>query len=290
MIVTNARSTTGISARVTPTSPTSSGTIQVGANDETSRFTDADVIYSVRALLALADDELILDLFTGDPDGSTAWVAGTAQVETATAAGTISGSGNATVVVTAAGVAGSPVTVSLPVLNGDTASVWAGKVRTALAANTAIGALYTVGGATTAIILTRKTIRSIVTPAETVLFYAANDSTLNISLDNGTCTGITTEATSANTTAGVATSGVKIYGADVDFEGNAIPAIDKIKSYLVDCSLGSLTYSDGGEFAGLIIPGKELKEFELTSNELLDVTYTAAEVSDITITVLGVAQ
>lgn len=124
---------------------------------------------------------------------TTAGVAPVAQVETATAAGSITGSGNATVVVTAAGMTGSPKTISVAVLNGDTAAQWADKVRTALAADSAVAALFTVGGSTTAITLTRTS------PAG-----VANDATLNISLDNGTCTGITTAATSANTTAGVA--------------------------------------------------------------------------------------
>lgn len=115
---------------------------------------------------------------------------GVFQVETATAAGTVSGSGNAAVVVTAAGMTGSPITLSVAVTSGDTAAVWAGKVRTALAANATIAAFFTVSGATTAIILTRTQ-------------SAANDATLNISLDNDTSTGITTAATSANTTAGV---------------------------------------------------------------------------------------
>lgn len=116
---------------------------------------------------------------------------GTAQVETATAAGTISGSGNASVTVTGAGITGSPKTISVAVVNGDTAATWAGKVRTALAADAAVTALYTVGGSSTTITLTRTV-------------AAANDATLNIALANGTCTGITTAATSANTTAGVA--------------------------------------------------------------------------------------
>lgn len=124
---------------------------------------------------------------------TTAGVAPVAQVETATAAGSITGSGNATVVVTAAGMTGSPKTISVAVLNGDTAAQWADKVRTALAADSAVAALFTVGGSTTAITLTRNS------PAG-----VGNDATLNISLDNGTCTGITTAATSANTTAGVA--------------------------------------------------------------------------------------
>jgi hypothetical protein len=115
---------------------------------------------------------------------------GTAQQETATAAGTITGSGNATVVVTAAGLTGSPNTVSVPVTSGDTAAVWADKVRVALRNHLVISNFFAVSGTGTAIILTARV-------------RAANDSTLNISLDNGTSTGITTAGTSANTTAGV---------------------------------------------------------------------------------------
>lgn len=118
-------------------------------------------------------------------------ISGVAQVETATVAGTVTGSGNATVVVTAAGMTGSPKTISVAVLNGDTAAVVAGKIRAALAADTAVTAMFQVSGATTAVVLTRTAL-------------AANDGTLNISVDNGTCTGLTTAATSANTTAGAA--------------------------------------------------------------------------------------
>lgn len=116
-------------------------------------------------------------------------IIGTAQVETATAAGTISGSGNATVIVTAFGMPGSPRTVSVAVTASDTAAVWAGKVRTALTIDPIVGYFFTISGASTSIVLTAKYIR-------------ANDTTMNISLDNGTCTGITPAPTSANTTAG----------------------------------------------------------------------------------------
>lgn len=118
-------------------------------------------------------------------------VSGVAQVETATAAGTVSGDGNAAVVITAAGMSGSPITLAVAVLNGDTPTVWAEKVRAAMRADSRITALFYIGGSTTAISLTRLT-------------KAANDGTLNISLATGTATGITTAATSANTTAGVA--------------------------------------------------------------------------------------
>ncbi len=115
---------------------------------------------------------------------------GVAQVETATVVGTITGSGSATVIVTAAGMTGTPKTISVAVLAGDTASQVAGKIRTALGLDAAVIALFTVGGTGATVTLTRA-------------IPAANDGTLNISVDNGTCTGLTAVGTSANTTAGV---------------------------------------------------------------------------------------
>jgi hypothetical protein len=115
---------------------------------------------------------------------------GTQQVETATAVGTITLTGNAKATITSALIAGGSKVVIFGVTNADTASVWAGKCRTALANDPVVGDLYIVSGATTAIILTAR-------------HTAPNDTTLNIALDNDTCTGITPAPTSANTTAGV---------------------------------------------------------------------------------------
>jgi phage tail sheath gpL-like len=115
------------------------------------------------------------------------------QVETATAVGTIAGTGNATVVVTAFQMNNSPKTISVAVTSGDTAATWAGKVRTALAADVDVSAWFTVSGAGASIVLTTKT---------AAVF--GNDPTMNVSLANGTSTGITAAPTSANTTAGVA--------------------------------------------------------------------------------------
>jgi hypothetical protein len=114
---------------------------------------------------------------------------GIKQVETATIVGTITGDGDASVTVTAAGMTGSPKTLLVPVLNGDTASVVAGKIRTALSADVDVIALFTVGGTGAAVSLTK-------------LIAADNDSTLNIAYTNGTCTGLTPNATSANTVEG----------------------------------------------------------------------------------------
>jgi len=114
---------------------------------------------------------------------------GTKQVETATIVGTVTGSGDAEVVVTAAGLAGSPITLSGPVLDMDTATQVATKIRTALNANSDIAAFFTVGGSGTLITLTAKT-------------EAANDSTMNLAYDNDTCAGLTGDSTSTDTTPG----------------------------------------------------------------------------------------
>lgn len=126
--------------------------------------------------------------------GSGTWANGTKQVTTATAAGTVTGSGNASVVVTAAALTGSPKTYSVPVVSGNTPALVAAAIATVLAADTVLSALYTVTnptGASTTIVLT-------------AVSGKANDSTLNVAIATGTATGITTAASSAATTAGVA--------------------------------------------------------------------------------------
>lgn len=115
---------------------------------------------------------------------------GVAQVETATVVGTITGAGNATFTITSALVTGSPLAVSVAVLVDDTATIVATKAAVALNANAAVSTHYTATSNGADLILTAKK-------------AAANDATLNIAFTNGTCTGLTPNATSANTTAGV---------------------------------------------------------------------------------------
>lgn len=115
---------------------------------------------------------------------------GVLQVETAVIVGTITLGGNMSVTVTAAGMTGSPKTLSVAVLLNDTASQVAAKVRTALGADVDVIALFTVGGTGADVSLT--TIES-----------RANDGTLNIAYTNDTCTGLTPDATSTHSTAGV---------------------------------------------------------------------------------------
>ena len=114
---------------------------------------------------------------------------GLAQIETATVVGAVTGSGNATVVVTAAGMTGTPITLSVAVLNGDTASTVGRKIKSAAALNVNIAAYFVVSNNGAATIWTRKA-------------AAANDTSMNISIANGSCSGLTSAPTSTNTQAG----------------------------------------------------------------------------------------
>ncbi|MBU6171001.1 MAG: hypothetical protein KGQ87_05850, partial [Verrucomicrobia bacterium] len=136
-----------------------------------------------------------------------------AQVETASAVGTISSTGNAKVTLTSANIdAGTPLVFLVAVTSGDTSSVWAGKVRSALSADLQVAELFVVGGTGSAITLTRKP--QLV--GEGVSYYEANDSTLNLALDNDTATGITTATSSEDTTAGFLASTAQVETATAD--------------------------------------------------------------------------
>lgn len=127
------------------------------------------------------------------------------QVETATAAGTVTTAGNALVTVTSV-LLEEAEAIDVPVALSDDANAIALAIRTALAANENIAEHFTVSGADAAVVLTAKE-------------YAANDTTLNIAIDDGTgegaSEGVTTAATSANTTAGVAVDAISIGWGDI---------------------------------------------------------------------------
>lgn len=158
------------------------------------------------------------------------------QVETATVAGAITGDGNVSAVLTAAGMPNSPKTIPVAVLNGDTAAIVAGKVRAALAADADVASYFNVGGSGVSVVLTKK-------------FKAGTDATLNISLATGTATGLTAAPTSANTSA----------GADIDDTGNKAASVlskeaDDIATYSYDSATNTITImyrtfgSQGNEF------------------------------------------
>jgi hypothetical protein len=290
MNLTQAQAFIGLRASATPTGTNVTNDVQIGVGNTVIPLTGANVAYSLRAFFGGSGDDLVIDLTDGDTTGSTAFVAGTQQVETATAAGTITLAGDATVVVTATGMAGSPLTLNVPVALNDTAAQWAAKVRTALAANVTIAARFDVSGTSTAIILTRKPSSTLSDGVTSVPIRLANDDDLNISLDNGTCTGITTAATSANTTEGFATSGVLILDGDgKDFEGVALPLIGNFfQGILYNCSNGFVvvTGSDDTNF-GLYAPQQALFCGEEIAVDDMPYTITADSPAIVTITVIG---
>jgi hypothetical protein len=203
---------------------------------------DPDIAYSLSMLIE-DGETLTLDLTDASVTGE---ITGTNQVETATvvAAAGITGNGNATCVFTSPLVTGSPLTVSVAVTTAlTTATLVAGAIRTALQAETAITDHYTIGG-------TGATITA------TAIEKAANDATLNISTANGTCTGITTAATSVDTTAGVgATIATRLNGLSwnqTDFQGETIPTATKLYAVLIRSSTGSVIVEFG---ANIIVIG-----------------------------------
>lgn len=106
------------------------------------------------------------------------------QAEKATVLGSCTGTGNATVIVTAVGLSGSPLSTSVSISNGDSAATVGGKIRTALAAVTAITNFASVSGSGAEVILTK-------------VAAGSTDSTFNISIANGTSTGLTSAPTSS---------------------------------------------------------------------------------------------
>jgi hypothetical protein len=113
----------------------------------------------------------------------------TQQIETSTVAGTVTGAGDAAVIVTSAYMPNSPKIFAVAMAGTETASQAAALIRLALVFDADISSTFVVSGATDKVILTAHVAQ-------------ANDTTLNISVDNGTCTGLTPALTSANTQAG----------------------------------------------------------------------------------------
>ena len=115
---------------------------------------------------------------------------GVAQVATATIVGTVTLAGNATFTLTSALVTGSPLAIPVAVALDDTAKIVAAKAAAVFNATAAVSAHYVATSDGANLILT-------------AIKSAANDATLNIAYTNGTCTGLTPDATSTATTAGV---------------------------------------------------------------------------------------
>ena len=160
------------------------GTLAISAADTSSAGTISIKDSATEVTLVNGEGSVTLN------GNAAAWLAGTKQVETIAVTGGCSTAGNLTVAVTAAGMTGSPKSVTVAVTTDDnTTDEVAAKVRAALAADATVGAYFTVGGSNSDIVLTKKA-------------KAANDATLAIAFTVGS-TGVTV-GSSTNTTAGVA--------------------------------------------------------------------------------------
>lgn len=104
-------------------------------------------------------------------------------------------SGNATVTVTCTGMTGSPLAVSVAVLQNDTADQVGAKIRTALGLNATIAGLFHVEGSGTVVRLRKK-------------IPAANIANLNIAIADDTCEGIDPVVSSVNERLGQAIASV----------------------------------------------------------------------------------
>ena len=213
---------------------------------------DANEVYTHFAILH-GNTSTTLNLLNGDGLISNL-TSSFQQVETATASGTITTAGNAKVTVTAAGMTGSPKDITFAVDLNDTASDWAEKCRTALAADADVTAMFDVSGTGTSIILTRKWLQTYVVEGVTTGIAYANDATLNIALADDTSAGIVEAATSTNTTTAVVGSGRRTYNDKVDYEGLTLGNPTDIYAVLIEHSGDEngqqLDYTIGTEYSG----------------------------------------
>ena len=281
MDLSNPQAFSGLEATASPRGSNVSNSVRLGKGNASTALSSATKIVTFDAIMQGSSSDLVVDVSDLDSTGTTAWSAGTIQVETATAAGTITGSGNAEVVVTAANVPGSPLTFSVAVESGDLPAEWAAKVRTALAADATLSQYFDAGGSLTGITLSSKPTLSHTVQGASIGAYPANDATLNISFDNGTCTGITTAATSADTIAGSASSGVYVPALDGnDFEGIATGGATDLYGIYIKNSTPA-----GGD-AVFVTMGSIVVDYPLPAQGILQISDASGDLSleDITIT------
>jgi hypothetical protein len=187
-------------------------------------------------------------------------------------------------------MAGSPLTISVPVANGDTAATWAEKVRVALAANTVVAARFTISGTTTSIVLIRKPLATYTYDGVNVNIWPANDSALNLGLAAGTSTGITTASSSANTASGVATAGVYLFGGDgKDATGNEVDITGELYALFISNDGSIVTMA--GDIADYIYIGAAESTLRVDQSGLLPIdptqNFTATGSTLLTLTVFG---
>jgi len=281
MIISSALTNNGTSFTASPASSLTTGRVTVGTSAAQQSFANADIGYAISARLTTSSTTATLDVQTGVCTGSAAFVAGVAQVETATviAAAGATSSGNCIVTVTGSTLTGSPLAVTIPLTtSANTAILVASALASGLNANAAIAAKYSVASSGADIVLTVK--------ADANGNFVANDSTHNIAIPSGL--GITAAATSTDTTAGVASSGVQVLDGDgKDFEGVTLPSMARIYALEINVTSGSASATNGTQV--LTLPCKIWNPSGITGSMLtadLVITATSAG-TNLTITALG---
>ena len=281
MIIASALTNNGTSFTASPASSLTTGRVTVGTSAAQQSFATADIGYAISTRLTTSSTTATLDVQTGVCTGSAAFVAGVAQVETATvvAAAGATSSGNCIVTVTGSTLTGSPLAVTIPLTtSANTATLVASALASGLNANTAIAAKYSVASSGADIVLTVK--------ADANGNYLANDGTLNIAIPGGL--GITAAATSTDTTAGVVSSGVQVLDGDgKDFEGVTLPSMARIYALEINVTSGSASASNGTQV--FTLPCKIWNTSGITGSMLTaDLVMTATSAgTNITITALG---
>ena len=279
MAISAAQTITGSNCQGQATSSLVTGIVQIGASQTATQFTTADIGYAIGVEIVASGGSVAIDLQTGVATPSAAYVAGTAQVETATVVGSCTSNGNCSLTFTSAAVTGSPLTVVVPLTTAsNTATLVAAALAAGLAANTAIAAVWTVTSSGADIIITRK--------SDANGYKYANESGTNLAIPAGL--GITAALTSANTTAGVVSSGVRVLDGDgKDFEGVTLVSMVRLYSLEINVTSGSAGAGNGTDV--FHTPAKVWNTTGITDTLLTaDLTLTStAAATNLTITAIG---
>jgi sugar lactone lactonase YvrE len=156
------------------------------------------------------------------------------RVVSVTATGAVTEAGNALVVLTDAGLTGSPVTLNVPVAAADTATAWAAKVVTALAANSAVTARYT--PSSSGDIITLRYLTSV-----------DDSNAAALSLDTGTAKGITPTTSTSTAAFGTVSTIVGSAGISGAYDGNGEYALFNLPQALsIDSNSGMVYVADTG--------------------------------------------
>jgi hypothetical protein len=281
MAISAAQTITGSNCQGQATSALVTGIVQIGASQAAVQFPTADIGYAIGVEIVASGGSVSIDLQSGIATPSAAYVAGTAQVETATvvAPSGATSNGPCSLTFTSAAVVGSPLTVSVALTTAsNTATLVAAALAAGLAANAAIAAVWTVTSSAADIIMTRK--------SDANGYKYANEAGTNLAIPAGL--GITAAPTSANTTAGVVSSGVRVTDGDgKDFEGVTLVSMARLYSMEINITSGSASAGNGTQV--LTTPSKFWNSSGITGTLLTaDLTITStANATNATVTVIG---